>query len=34
LDGKLDAARPSVVADRGNGAIQALLTATSVGGRA
>jgi AcrR family transcriptional regulator len=33
LDGKLDAAKPSVVADRVNGAIQALLTATTFGGR-
>jgi AcrR family transcriptional regulator len=31
LDGKLDAADPSVVADRVNAAIQALLTATRVG---
>jgi AcrR family transcriptional regulator len=33
LDGKLDACRPSVVADRVGAAIQALLTATSTGGR-
>ena len=33
LDGKLDARRPSVVADRVGAAIQALLTAMSTGGR-
>ena len=33
LDGKLDAPTPSVVADRVTAAIQALLTATSIGGR-
>jgi AcrR family transcriptional regulator len=33
LDGKLDSATPSVVADRVTAAIQALLMATSLGGR-
>jgi hypothetical protein len=33
LDGKLDAPTPSAVADRVSAAIQALLTATSTGGR-
>src|SRR5246127_4332241 len=33
LDGKLDASSPSVVGDRVAASIQALLTATSVGGR-